>query len=120
MSVINALTGIRASVGAGAWIAPRVTGRLFGLDAAANPQLPYVARLFGVRDVALAAGLQLSRGESLRLWLALGIACDAADCLAGLLAGATGSISRRSTVLVTAPALMGLGLGAAALRAVED
>ena len=69
MSVISALTGIRASVGAGASIAPRVTGRLFGLDAAANPQLPYVARLFGVRDVALAAGLQLSRGESLRLWL---------------------------------------------------
>jgi hypothetical protein len=120
MSAINALTGIRASVGAGAWIAPRVTGRLFGLDAVANPQLPYLGRLFGVRDVALAAGLQLSSGESLRLWLQLGIACDAADCLAGLLAGATGSISGRSTVLVTAPALLGIGLGVVALQAVQD
>jgi hypothetical protein len=116
MSTVDALVGIRASIGAGAWIAPRLAARLFGLDAEANPQLPYVGRLFGARDVALAAGLQLSNGESRRLWLRLGVACDAADTVAGLLAGRNGEISRLSTVLVTAPALLGIGLGVAALR----
>jgi hypothetical protein len=116
MSLIGALVGIRASVGAGAWLAPRLVGQVFGLDAAANPQLPYVGRLFGVRDVALAAGLQLSSGESRRLWLRLGIACDAADTIAGLLAGRNREISKVSTVLVTAPALLGIGLGVAALQ----
>ena len=117
VSADRVLIGIRASVGAGAWIAPRLAGRLFGLDAVANPQLPYVARLFGVRDVTLAAGLALSTGQSRRLWFQLGIACDVADTVAGLAAGRQGEISRLSTVLVTAPALLGIGLGIAGLRA---
>jgi hypothetical protein len=120
MPDVSALIGLRSSIGAGAWIAPRLAGRLFGLDAVANPQLPYVARLFGVRDVALAAGLGLSSGESRRLWLRLGIVCDAADAVAGILAGRGGQISKLSTVLVTAPALLGIGLGIAGLQAVEE
>ena len=43
--------------------------------------------------------------------------CDAADAVAGLIAGRNGQISRTSTVLVTAPALAGIGLGVAGLRA---
>ena len=39
------------AIGTGSWVAPRLSGRLFGLDAVANPQLPYIGRLFGVRDV---------------------------------------------------------------------
>jgi hypothetical protein len=119
MSEISVLTGLRVSIGAGAWIAPRLAGRLFGLDADANPQLPYVGRLFGVRDVALGTGLQLSSGHSRRVWLQLGILCDAADSVAGILAGRNGDISKLSTVLVTAPALLGIGLGIAALEADE-
>jgi hypothetical protein len=120
MSEISILTGLRTSVGAGAWIAPRVTGKLFGLDATANPQLPYVARLFGIRDVALGAGLQMSSGEDRRRWLQLGIACDVADATAGILAGRRGDLSKVSTVLVTLPALMGIALGVAALQADEE
>ena len=120
MSPISILTGLRTSIGAGAWITPRFAGRLFGLDADANPQLPYVGRLFGIRDVVLAAGLQLSSGQNRRLWLQLGIVCDAADTVAGLLAGRGGVISKKSTILVTAPALLGIGLGSVALRAGED
>ena len=117
MYPITIMTALRTSIGAGAWITPRFAGRLFGLDADANPQLPYVGRLFGIRDVALAAGLQLSSGKSRQLWLQLGIVCDAADTVAGLLAGRGGEISKKSTILVTAPALLGIGLGCVALRA---
>jgi hypothetical protein len=120
MDAITVLRVLRINIGAGAWIAPRLAGRLFGLDAIANPQLAYVGRLFGVRDVALGVGLQLSSGQSRRLWLQLGILCDAADSVAGILAGRKGEISGLSTVLVTAPALVGIALGITALQAVDE
>jgi hypothetical protein len=116
VSPLAALTGLRLAIGAGAWLAPRLSGRLFGLDPAANPQLPYVGRLFGVRDIALAMGVQLSEGQNRRVWLRLGMACDLADSAAGLLAGRNGELSPIATALVTAPALGAAALGAAALR----
>ncbi|HYZ82399.1 MAG TPA: hypothetical protein VE571_14075 [Solirubrobacteraceae bacterium] len=116
MSQLAALTGIRALIGATTWLAPRLSGRLFGLDPAANPQLPYVARLFAIRDVALAVGLQSSDGDARRLWIQMGIASDAADAVAGVLAGRRGELSPASAVLVTAPALVGVGLGMAVLQ----
>lgn len=116
MSPISALTSLRLAIGAGAWLAPRLAGRMFGLDPAGNPQLPYVGRLFGVRDVALAFGVQMSEGESRRVWLQLGMACDLADTAAGLLAGRGGELSPTATALVTVPALAAAGLGLAALR----
>jgi hypothetical protein len=119
MSQNGLLVGIRTAVGAGTWVAPRLAGRMFGLDAVANPQLPYVGRLFGIRDVALGAGLSMSSGESRKLWLQLGILCDAADAVAGVLAGRKGELSKASTALVTAPALLGMVLGVAALQAAD-
>jgi hypothetical protein len=119
MSSLKALAGIRAVIGGLTWLAPRLAARLFGIDAAANPQLPYVARLFAVRDIALAAGLQSSTGDALALWLRIGIACDAADAAAGLLAGRRGELSTLSTVLVTAPALAGISLASAILRDID-
>ncbi len=116
MSPRTALTGIRTLVGAGTWLAPRLSGSLFGVDAKANPQLPYVARLFAIRDLALAAGLQASDGDAMRSWVQIGIACDAADVAAGALAGRRGELSPLSTLLVTATALMGVGLGISVLR----
>jgi hypothetical protein len=113
------LTGTRTLIGVGTWLAPRLSGRLFGLDVAGNPQLPYVARLFAIRDLALAAGLQASDGDALRVWIQIGIACDAADAVAGLLAGRRGELAPLSTALVTATALTAVGLGVAALSEAE-
>ena len=55
-SAINTLAGLRLAIGVASWATPRAAGKLFGLDATANPQAPYLARLFGARDVALALG----------------------------------------------------------------
>jgi hypothetical protein len=120
MSARSILTGTRALIGGGAWLAPRLSGRLFGLDVAGNPQLPYVARLFAIRDVALAAGLQASDGDALRFWVQAGIACDAADAAAGILAGRRGELSPLATALVTATALTAVGLGISVLRESES
>ena len=106
------LSAGRAAIGAGAWLAPGPAARLLGLDAGAEPRLALLVRLFAIRDLALAAGLRLSHGQSRRLWLGLGIVADAADAAAGVLASRGGD----TTLRVTAPALAGVGMGVAALR----
>jgi hypothetical protein len=114
---IRSLAGVRMAIGTSAWATPRLAGKAFGLDAAGNPQSPYLARLFGVRDIALGIGTLTTTGESQRRWLALGLLCDAADAAAGVLAGRGGYLPKLPTVLVTGTALAAAGLGAAALAA---
>ena len=114
--VIANLVATRTAIGVGAWVAPRVAGRLFGLDVAGNPQAPYLARLFGARDAALAYGLQTTSGSTRVQWLKIGVACDLADALAGIFAGRKGELPPFTTVLVTATALTAAGLGVAALQ----
>jgi hypothetical protein len=118
--VIQQLVAVRAAIGTGAYVAPRLSGRLFGLDPAANPQAAYLGRLFGVRDVALAFGLSAASDAQRSHWLRIGIACDLADAAAGVLAGRRGELPKRAAVLVTATALVAAGLGVAALRGEES
>lgn len=118
--MIQNLVRLRGAVGAGSWLAPRFSGRLFGLDPNANPQAPYLGRLFGARDVALAFGLSTSSGGQRANWLRIGVACDLADAVAGLLAGRRGELPTRATILVTGTALGAAALGLAALQAAES
>jgi len=113
--LINGLSGLRLAVGVSSWATPRVAGRLFGLDADENPQAPYLARLFGIRDVALAWGALSSTGSAQRQWLVAGLACDAADAVAGIVGGRAGYLPQLTSVLVTGTALSAAVLGAAAL-----
>jgi hypothetical protein len=114
-SAVNALVGLRLAVGVASWATPRFAGKLFGLDAQANPQAPYLARLFGVRDVALAWGAMGSEGDARRQWLAAGLACDMADAVAGVVGGREGYLPKLTSVMVSATALSAAALGAAAL-----
>ena len=113
---LNVLAGVRLAIGAGAWATPRLAGRMFGLDSASNPQSPYLARLFGVRDIALAWGALGSEGSARRQWLLAGLACDAADTLAGVAGGRGGYLPKLTSALVSGTALSAIALGAAALR----
>jgi hypothetical protein len=115
-STLKALAGTRMAIGAGAWATPRLAGRLFGLDAAGNPQSPYLARLFGARDFALAWGVLGAEGNARRQWLLAGLACDVADAAAGIAGGRAGYLPRVTSVLVTATAVSAAVMGIAALR----
>lgn len=115
-TAITGLAGLRMAVGVSSWATPRVAGRLFGLDADGNPQAPYLARLFGVRDIALGWGVMNSEGDAQRQWLAAGLACDVADALAGIAGGRAGYLPKLTTVLVTGTAIAAAALGASALR----
>jgi hypothetical protein len=114
--MIRSLVATRTAIGAGAWLAPRFSGRLFGLDPDANPQAAYLGRLFGIRDAALGYGLRMNTGDAQRQWLRIGVVCDFADALAGLFAGRRGELPAKSTFLVTATALLAAGMGVAALQ----
>ena len=116
MNTVSQLAGLRAAIGVGAYAAPNLTGRLFGLDPEANPQAAFVSRLFGARDLALAAGTLGSEGPARRQWLAIGMACDAADALAAYLAGRDGTLPKAAAVLSGATALSAVGFGVVALR----
>jgi hypothetical protein len=85
--LIKALAGLRLALGVASWAVPRAAGKAFGIDPEANPQGPYLARLFGVRDIALAWGALGNEGEACRQWLVAGLACDAADFAAGVARG---------------------------------
>jgi hypothetical protein len=115
-TAVKQLGIIRAAVGAGAWLTPRLSGKAFGLDADGNPQSPYIARLFGARDVALAYGTMTTSGEEQDRWLVAALGCDVADALAGIAAWRGGYLTPFSSFLVTAAALNGVVLGAIALR----
>ncbi len=115
MDPLRTLAGIRVAVGAGAWLAPGLSGRLFGLTGA-DAESAYLARLFGVRDVALAVGTVQAQGDARRDWLRLGVACDLADAGAALLGG-RGGLGRATTTLTAGVALAAAGLGVRALTA---
>ena len=113
---IRNLVAIRLGIGVGAWVMPRVAGRLFGLDVSGNPQAPYLARLFGIRDVALAVGALTSEGDTQAQWLRAGLGCDVADAFAGVAGWWAGYLPTPTAALVTATAVAAAAQGALVLR----
>lgn len=116
LSHIKSLAITRLAVGGSAFATPRLAGGAFGLDAEANPQAPYLARLFGVRDAALGIGILTSTGDARRQWLLIGVGCDAADALAGIAGGRAGYLPKSTSTVVTATALSAIVMGVLALR----
>jgi hypothetical protein len=111
-SALRQLAGLRVVIGLLALVAPRLASKIFGLDAAGNPQAPYLARLFGVRDIALGVGALASKGEARRTWVLLGIGVDATDAVSATLAGRDGSVSGVTAAKLAAPAVAAVALGA--------
>lgn len=111
------LAAARVALGSIAVAAPAVGAGLFRLDARTNPQLPYMTRLFGGREIALGLATLLTRGSAQRNLVLLGIAVDAVDAGAGVLAARQGAVDRRTGVLLTSPAVAAVLAGAAGARA---
>ncbi|MDP3891287.1 hypothetical protein [Nocardioides sp.] len=109
------LAAARVLIGGVALVSPHVGARLFRLDPETNPQLPYMTRLFGSREIAIGAATLLTTGTMQRNLIATGVAIDAADAVAAVLAGATGGVSRPTGVMLTLPALAAAAAGIAGL-----
>lgn len=110
-----ALMGGRVLVGGGTLVAPRRMGPVFGIDPDAAPALSYVGRLFGVRALLQVVALGTAPPEDRARQLRLGVVVDLVDAAAAVAAGRRGDLSRRSTAMATAAALVEAGLGCVAL-----
>ena len=115
--VHTTLCVLRTAVGVGTWVAPGRSGTVFGLGPAlAHPDSALMARLFAVRDLALAQALRHPDREVRRTALRVGIAIDGVDALASGLAVLQGG-RRSGLVGVAFGALVFVAMGTAALRA---
>ena len=112
------LAGIRAAVGVGALVAPRLTGRLFGIDVDANPAAPYLARLFGARELYMASPFLMTDPNLDEQELAArAVPVDAADTAAALAAGVRGYLPWRAALPAAVIAGVATWLGTEAAKA---
>ena len=105
---MNPVTGLafgRIAIGLLSFFSPALASKLFRLNARANPQSPYLSRMFGSREVALGAAALAARGSTWRTVAIAGVAIDAADAASGYLAGRDGYVSKPTSAFLTAPAI---------------
>lgn len=114
--IIQAFATVRAAIGAGAWIAPRLVGRTLGADPRTSPQAAYLSRLFGIRDLALGAGLSTSQPDQRTGWLRVGMGSDLGDAVASFLAVRRGEIPRLPGLMAGASGVAAGALGLYLLR----
>jgi hypothetical protein len=117
MDPITGLAVGRIAVGTISLLSPKLAARLFLLNATTNPQLPYVTRLFGSREIALGGLTLASSGAARRQLVQVGIAVDSADAATGLIATANGSVSKPAGLLMALVAGGAVATGVMELQA---
>jgi hypothetical protein len=99
--LIAALVGVMCLVRFGlalfAYVAPEVLMAELGAPAAANPQMPYIVRVWAIRDMVLAVLVVTARPATLRPLLIACIVIDATDILSAWLAGRAGLFDAADT-----------------------
>ncbi|MBW8485749.1 hypothetical protein K1Y72_25440 [Actinomadura sp. PM05-2] len=100
----------RVALGAVAFAAPGLTGRLLGLGAGDGGR-DYITRAFAARELALGGGYLLARGRARDLWARLGLAVDALDTVSG--AKSRGAVPLWATAAAVAVSGGATALGAA-------
>ncbi len=117
MDPITGLAYGRIAVGTVSLLSPKLAARLFLLDPKSNPQLPYLGRLFGSREIALGMiTLAAPDGETRRRLIQVGVAVDAADALTGIASVASGSVPKKTALLLTVAGVASTTTGVLALQ----
>jgi hypothetical protein len=106
------LLAARTALGLSTLLAPRLAGRAFFLDPEENPQLPVIGRMWGIRNLSLAAGMYGAAGPSRGQWWRLQIAIDSLDFLVIVAEWRRGALPGRATGLMGGTALVATALGA--------
>jgi hypothetical protein len=111
----RALLGARTALGLSTLLAPRLAGKAFLLDPDDNPQLPVIGRMWGVRNLSLAAGMYGATGTNRAQWWRLQPAVDALDFLAIAAEWRRGTVPGPAAGLMATTALAATALGALSL-----
>jgi hypothetical protein len=114
------LLAARAALGLSALVAPRLAGRAFFLDPEENPQLPVIGRMWGIRNLSLAAGMYGATGASRGQWWRLQPAIDALDFLVIATEWRRGAVPGPAAGLMGGTALLATALGALSAAAESD
>jgi len=117
MDPITGLAFGRIAVGAVSLVSPSLAAKLFLLDARANPQLPYVTRMFGSREIALGALTLTSTGAARKRLIQIGVAIDGADAFTGVASAASGAVSKKAGIVL---ALVAAGAVATGIQGLQD
>lgn len=114
-STRDALSMLRSIVGVGSWASPALSWRMFGLGPTHDdPRVAVITRLFAVRDLALGQAVRHPNPQVRRAALQVGVAVDAVDVVASLVALRKGAPKVTWLTFVGGAALF-VGLGVAAL-----
>lgn len=106
------LASARAAVGVASLVAPRLVGRATGVDPDGNPAAPYVLRMFGARELYMAAPfLMPAPGLDEQELASRAVPIDVIDAFAAFAAGLKGYLPWRSALPGTAIAAFGAWLG---------
>lgn len=108
----RALLAARTVLGISTLLAPRLAGKAFLLDPDDNPQLPVIGRMWGIRNLSLAAGMYAATGPNRIQWWRLQPAVDALDFLAVATEWRRGSVPGPAAGLMAGTALVATALGA--------
>ena len=108
----RALLGARTALGISTLLAPRLAGKAFMLEPDDNPQLPVIARMWGVRNLSLAAGMYAATGGNRAQWWRLQPAVDALDFLAIATEWRRGTVPGPAAALMAGTALAATAFGA--------
>lgn len=111
MKPVTSMSLVRIGLGALSIARPNIAAKAMKLDGPGNPQMSYMTRMFGSREVALGLVTLLSQGKARRKLLTLGIAVDSSDAFAGFDAGRSGAVSQSTSAALTAPAVLAVVTG---------
>jgi hypothetical protein len=114
------LLAARTALGLSTLLAPRLAGRVFFLDPDENPQLPVIGRMWGVRNLSLAAGMYGATGESRGQWWRLQPAVDVLDFLAIVVEWRRGAVPGPAAGLMGGTALLATALGSVSAGAEQS
>ena len=108
----RSLLAARTALGISTLLAPRVAGKAFFLDPDDNPQVPVIGRMWGIRNLALAAGIYGATGPNRAQWWRLQVAVDALDFVAIATEWRRGAVPGPAAGLMAATAAGATVLGA--------
>lgn len=108
----------RMAFGVGAFLAPRLFGRMWIGREAGSGRVAVITRAFGIRDFALGLGtyLAVQKDAPVRGWLEAGLLCDAGDVVGNLV----GSLPVVRKVGIVAMSGAAVAAGALALQRLEE
>jgi len=101
MKPVTGLSLGRIVLGAASVAKPDLAVKALGLDVDANPQLTFMARLFGAREIALGVATIASSGKARPGMVLLGMAVDGADVYAGWVGPTQDGIEKKAGMMMT-------------------